>query len=476
MSVTLAAIIQIARRAAARLSVAFLAGIVATLALTAMLFAMQALPPIGILTHIRTAFANGALQERDWLPAYDRLGINQYNDCLLVQMFVFRHDAWADTVAPIVIFNDWPETLRADNGQQISECAIARSAAFSDTPLALYPAQSYYAYGRYIHAFRLPAYLLLEKFDVGVIRQFYRATAFGVLGMILITQMLLILWRIQQAGDSIRDGDHIIQAIFFIMLSMILMRFYGLAQYSPSLTHAPSDILIFVAIAVISVLNISRISVWMLCALCGIFGALVFALEFLHGALPLGLAALIACIAMKADRQSSARQIATTVFVSGSSFVVGACAGLLIKIMTLALTFGPQAVIGFFSQLDYRMRGGEGPLSDVPESLGQNLHLIFFEDYRISKAFLFATGLLLIVAFGIVLARATQALAVQALVLLLSVLVIVVWYSLFRNHTVIHAFFMVRLLVWPLIATAGMVIIALSACARSRSRSRLSDT
>ena len=172
------------RWVAAGLGAAFLAAVFATLALTALLYAMQSLPRAGIMVHIRSSFTNGTLQEHDWLLKNDRLGVNQYNDCLLIQMFVFRRAAWADTVAPIVVFNDWPVPLRVDNGKQLSECAIARSAAFSDTPFDLYPAQSYFPYGRYMHAYRLPAYLLLEQFDVGAIRRLYRMMAFGVLVMI----------------------------------------------------------------------------------------------------------------------------------------------------------------------------------------------------------------------------------------------------------------------------------------------------
>ena len=88
------------------------------------------------------------------------------------------------------------------------------------------------------------------------------------------------------------------------MLSLIFIRFYALDLFALSLVQAPSDILIFFAIAVMSLLNLTRTSSRMLCALCGIFGALVFALDFLHGALPLGLVALIGCGAMTADRHS----------------------------------------------------------------------------------------------------------------------------------------------------------------------------
>jgi hypothetical protein len=456
-----------ARRAAAGLGLACLAAVLATLALTALLYAMQALPRASIMAHIRSSFTNGALQEHDWLLKNDRLGVNQYSDCLLIQMFVFRRAAWADTVAPIVVFNDWPVPLWADNGKQLSECAIARSAAFSDTPFDLYPAQAYFPYGRYIHAYRLPAYLLLEQFDVGAIRRLYRMMAFGVLVMILVTQLLLTLWRAERAADHPRAGAHVLQGVFFVMLSLIFIRFYALDLFALSLVQAPSDILIFVAIAVMSLLNLTRTSSRMLCALCGIFGALVFALDFLHGALPLGLVALIGCGAMTADRHSSAGQIATAVFLAGSSFVVGAGVALLVKIVTLAVTFGLQAVTGFFVQLTYRMTGGGFPLSDLWRHLSENLEVIFFEDYRASRALLFGTGLCLIVAYGVALARATRASAVQAHVLLLSVLVIGIWYLVFRNHSVIHAGSMVRLLVWPLIATAGMVIIAISGVAHS---------
>jgi hypothetical protein len=456
-----------ARRAVVGLGTAFLAAVLATLALLALLYAMQALPRAGIMAHIRSSFTKGALQEHDWLLKNDRLGVDQYSDCMLIQMFFFPRDAWADTVAPTVVFNDWPVPLWAENGKQLSECAIAKSAAFSEVPLELFPVQSYFAYGRYIHASRLPAYLLLQKFDVDAIRRLYRMLAFSVLVMIVVIQLLLTLWRVERADDRSRAGDHVFQGIFFVMLSLILMRFYALEFFALSLVQAPADMLIFIAIAVLSLLNITRTSDRMLCGLCGIFGALVFAFEFLRGALPLGLAALISCVAMKAERQSSAGHIVTAVCLSGSSFVVGAGVALLVKIVTLAVTFGLQAVTGFFVQLTYRMTGEGFPLSDLWRHLSENLEVIFFEDYRASRALLFGTGLCLIVAYGVALARATRASAVQAHVLLLSVLVIGIWYLVFRNHSVIHAGSMVRLLVWPLIATAGMVIIAISGVAHS---------
>jgi hypothetical protein len=461
-----------ARWAAPKLGAAFLAAICATLVLTALLYAMQALPSASIMAHIRSSFTHGALQEHDWLLHNDRLGVNQYNDCLVIQMFGFRRDAWADTVAPTVVFNDWPVPLWADNGEPLSECAIARAAAFSEAPLALYPAQSYFAYSRYMHAFRLPAYLLLEQFEVGAIRRLYRMLAFGGLVMILGIHLLLMLWRTEKADNRPREGAHVMQGVFFVLLSLIFMRFYGLHLFAPSLTHAPSDILIFIAIAVMSLLNITSTSSRRLCVLCGIFGALVLALEFFHGALPLGLAALLGCVAMKAERQSSAGQIATAVCLAGASFVIGAGAALLVKLVTVAVTFGPQAVTGFFVQLNYRMTGGRFPLSDLWIRLSENLDVIFFEDLYFSRALLFITGILLLVSYGVALAWATRASAVQAHVLVLSVLVIGVWYLVFRNHSVIHAGIMVRLLVWPLIATAGMVIVAVSGVAHSRFQGR----
>src|SRR6266566_4649518 len=91
-----------ARRAVAGLVTAFLAAVCATLALLAVLYAMQALPRAGIMAHIRASFTKGALQEHDWLLKNDRLGVDQYSDCMLIQMFFFPRDAWADTVAPTV--------------------------------------------------------------------------------------------------------------------------------------------------------------------------------------------------------------------------------------------------------------------------------------------------------------------------------------------------------------------------------------
>ena len=464
--------LSLARRAAAGLGAACLAAVLATLVLTAMLYVMQLLPRAGITTHIRLSFTNGALQEYDWLLNNDHLGVNQYCDCLVIQMFFFRRAAWADTVGPTVVFNDRPVPLWADDGKPLSECTIARAAAFSEAPFALYPAQAYFAYSRYIHAFRLPAYLLLAMVDVGVIRHLYRWLAFGVLLLLLVLHLLGMLWWVESTDDRARVGAQVRQGVFFVTLALCFMRFYGLHLFAPSLTHAPSDILIFVAIAVVSLLNITRLSDRGLCILCGLFGAGAFAFDFLHGALPLGLAVLIGCVAMKAEQHSSAGQRAMAVFLAGSSFVVGAGAALLTKIVTVAVTFGPQAMTDFVAQLHYRMTGGGFPLLVLWRRLTESLEGIFFEDVYLSRVLLLGTGACLIIAYGIALACATRAAAVQAHGLVVSVLVIGLWYVVFRNHSVIHAGIMVRLLVWPLTATAGMIIVAVSGVAHSGFQSR----
>jgi hypothetical protein len=73
-----------ARRAAAGLGSACLAAVFATLALTALLYAMQSLPRASITAHIRSSFTHGALQEHDWLLKDDRLGVNQYAQFIAV--------------------------------------------------------------------------------------------------------------------------------------------------------------------------------------------------------------------------------------------------------------------------------------------------------------------------------------------------------------------------------------------------------
>jgi len=199
-----------ANRAARALGAAFLAGLLATLGLTALLYAMQWLPPEPIIGHIRSSFGNGSLQDHDWLCPNDRIGFDQWSDCIVMQMFLFRRDAWPDTVAPTVVFNDWPIRLSGDSGKLVNECEIARSAAFSAGPFDLYPAESYFRYSRYIHAFRLPAYFLLEKFDMRVIRRLYRVMVYGALLILLFTHVVLTIRRLRSLQNGRGEAAHLL--------------------------------------------------------------------------------------------------------------------------------------------------------------------------------------------------------------------------------------------------------------------------
>ncbi len=56
----------------------------------------------------------------------------------------------------------------------------------------------------------------------------------------------------------------------------------------------------------------------------------------------------------------------------------------------------------------------------------------------------------------------------EFLLLLASVAIIFLWFALFRQHTVLHASFMVRILVWPI--AAGFAVVALTALRANRVR------
>lgn len=437
---------------------ASMTGVVIVVLLTLAIFATEYLPAGATRANLQRSFENGALQDDDW-PGSDRIrGANQYNDCLLVMMTRLRDSKAASAVAPIVVFADYPVDLRT------SECAIARKTVFSEEPRQSFDQRVIFPYGRYVHAYRIPFNALITFLSIDVIRHLYRALAIAILAV----AALLHARRLARAIHAHRFRGAV-TAGAFVVVATALGAFSGLDLYAQSLTHGPSDILLFAAFAALSLGSARR--ALPLATTVAVLGSLAFAFDFLHGTIPMLLAIILGCTALRSFEMGERLRIRETVRIA-SIYLTSIAASLAAKLATLGAFSGMEGVRSFFMQLRFRMNGGDHSLTDIASSLNASIPNIAWDSHMFGTTALVAGFVCAIAALGMTMFGAVPASdRGAALMGSASIAVIFCWYAIFRNHSAEHAGFMVRLLAWPIALGPACLILAGAAWHETRLRS-----
>jgi len=414
-----------------------------------LLFLAELLPAEPIRLNLQHSYETGALQRADWLWQNQDIGFNQYNDCLLVMMERFRRDPWSSAVAPVVVFNDLPggPLLR----QPLTECEIARAAVQSPQPRRLFRPDRFFEYSRYVHAYRIPFILLISVVSVGVIRILYRVTVAGIL-------LFLFLRHVRRFCLSQISTERV-TAICFVVITLAFLLFSGLDIFSQSLTHGPSDMLLFASFGWLSLASGRRVL-----AQGGVTAALsslAFGFDFLHGTVPQMLAILIGCTALRSYAESS--PLAVSFFLKMVlAFAFGVAGAVLAKLLAASSIGGWATITDFGDQLLFRINGGEHSYRQVFSNLYWASSQIGFGHYW-PPVVAIACGIAgALFAFALLLNGSVQRRDRLALTAMLaSAMVPFGWYIIFKNHASIHGF-MVRLLAWPIGLCLTSLIVAVA--------------
>ncbi len=389
--------------------------------------------------HVAEAFASGALQDEDWLYGDTNIGRHQYNDCLILwQALDQRAPASQLAVSPLL---DLP---------QADESRCARLRRFAAGEIAGDPV----FYHRYLHAHTTAARVLLPILSVEQIRSLYH-TALTLLVLAGIALSLTALARRRAP-----------KALFWLIVFLVFSRWFGLESYGQSLGHGPADIvhlsfLLFLAAGAAGGGLSPRTAILS----SGLFGAVVMLFEFLTGGIPLGLAAVIGGLPFALSRTDGER-VTDSIGEAAIAFCAGAGACLLAKLGLALAVFGPGPLLDYAGQLGARMgllnhaeMAGVGPL-DFAKKLAKGVNGL-------------AAGMHVMAGFMLVLAVAAGGwgyariraagepdLRRSATALLLSNLAIAALLALLWQHTVVHAWFMVRTLTWTI--ASGFALFALA--------------
>jgi hypothetical protein len=379
---------------------------------------------------VAEAFATSALSTDLW--GNEVSGRHRFNDCLITALALEQRQPREKlTVSPVN-----PSEPLQDVCRDLRDGTGINHAAY---------------YHNYLHGHAVLLRYLLPHWSIGAIKEGYKA---GI-SLLLLAAIALCLARLFDASARREES------LIFLIVLLGFARFFGLEWFAQSLGHGPSDLVVlgFVALLTARAGAMSRRG-WVLSA--ALFGALTMIFEFLTGGLPLGASVVLGLgwFAL-AERERSP----TTVVLGLVAYGIGAAVPLLVKLALVASLFGSKAVSWMAMQGIFRM-GSELPPG--LEGVTATSQLLLNINVLAPGLPLFSAGLL-VLALALGLVAALRHPQPPFLLLLASILPIILWFLAFRQHTAIHAWFMARILVWPLIA--GFALFALAAMRAGRAAS-----
>lgn len=425
--------VRLAGRAIAR-------AVLAVLVLNGLFLLLIVLPlddPSTTRHRIRAAFETGDLGFDDFLLFDSRRGFFQYNDCNVLQMIANSNPSrLSGALSPIVYSanHDWTD-----------QCAVLHRVAAEGADLSGLIENHY---SRYWHGYRVGVAMALRAMELRTLRR-----VLG--GGVWLSLAAFLVLTVRAGGTTRRVG-------LAITLSAALL--WAVPYFDQGFTFGFGDAALIFGLAVLAAQPHLARHVDTIAPFAAIFGAVIAFFEMLTGQLPVAAAWLVAVIvAVRRDQAPSAATDVRVLSFALAAFGTGAVVTVVIK-QVLAFTLSdPGAGHAFFSHL--------AMYADVPEASGRRPGVLLPFIRLADAAYVLTYGsknagyvLVMLVTLlwmlGASLAWRDRRVTtnMDRVVLLVASLAPVVWVLLLPQHTVIHARFMVRILV----ASIALVPLAVS--------------
>jgi hypothetical protein len=307
-------------------------------------------------------------------------------------------------------------------------------------------------YDRYILGMRVLGRVLLSVTSLTSMRHILAGTSYALLGLI----GLAAFWRFASAR---RDAETRARAAGYLAIALTLASFYGVNFFDAMLNFGPLDDVQFVFILASLLWPLGGLRATGLAIYAGSYGSLIAIFEFFSGGIPLALALLPLLLALgyRGDRPSYLAKLVTL----WACFCVAVIAMFAIKkIYTMAFLGDSES---FIATLLHRTYGGLAETPDahysatfVAMTFYRASALVGLGSSRIGASLVFVSlAVIAIVTWRR--ARLPSDLLVPACWLALFALGL--WYAVFLNHAILHASFMARLLIVPIIAAAVLIAV-----------------
>ena len=388
------------------------------------------------------AFAQADLTDANYAHGNSIIGSHQYNDCLILGM-AFDQPAGLRqelSISPLI-----PGIARRDSAGNFPDydapCLALHKLVRGDGDVV-----STQYYHRYLHGQVVLTRLLLPSLGVAGIRVIYKS----LLSLLLLGGLSVALMRLTQKRSTVYVG--------FVITFVCFARLFGLGEFGQSLGHAPSDMLAVAYLLFACLSAETGPSTKTMLAAAAAFGALTMILELLTGGLPLGVAIIVGTSAMMLPRTASAQSAIKAMLSSLTAFLAAAITCVVCKLAASVAVFGSTVLYDYGRQLGTRMALRK--VDSLPTSPALFLKKLVGGLSSLAEySHVLVAGIILIaITAGIWGLRSVwrsspwSAGRTRATLLALSTLPIALWFPLFWQHTIQHAWFMDRILVWIIVA------------------------
>jgi hypothetical protein len=363
--------------------------------------------------------------------------VHQYNDCLILTTALLRSgEPLNDGLSPLMILKD-----RSDPSDTI--CGSLRDALADPGAVASQASR----YHRYLHGHRTVTALALGPLSLADLRVALKAACYGLL-------LFAATWAVLRWVTR-RPTEEVWRVVAWLVITAGFAALYGLEYFGQSLSHGMSDVVVFAFLALGATAPAPRA---MLIA-AALFGAFTAHFEYLTGGLPLGAAVLLAVTALDAGPDAAGPALWRLAVTRLAAYLSAFGVSFVLKLAASAALMGGQVLQDFGGGLAFRVgrvavRGGELGLRDLIDHLRWNVDQLTFGSEGLGYGLVAGAIGIGAAATVMLLGRYRRGLDTgRELLVLLSILVIPVWYIVFLNHTVAHAWFMVRLLTWVFVGS-----------------------
>jgi hypothetical protein len=322
-------------------------------------------------------------------------------------------------------------------------------------------------YDRYVLGMRVAGRILLSAMSVETMRRVLPATAYALLAIIALAALTL-LWRAN--GDTERT-----RGAGYLAIAACLALFYCVPYFDATLTFGPMDCVQYLFILISLICPLAEMRPGRLAFYGAGYGSLIAIFEILTGGITLALALLPLLLAL-GDRGERANYLARLITLWGC-FCVAVVATFAVKKLYAVVLLGDSD--NFIAALLHRTYGEFEGDASVSYSLASLLTAYYRGSALIGWGSSRFGALLVAASFAtiaLVWWRARGSLSAHLRWAgALSLVALAVWVVVFLNHSILHAFFMARFLVIPLIVAAVLAATALMA-PRERSQTSMTST
>ena len=417
--------------------------------------------------HVAAAFTNGDLDLPESRPLDSGMGVHQTNDCLIFDMA-----SRPATQMPLYLFA--ASATAQYNVTSAERCEYFRNWVLED-PTTPSGEGIYY---RYIHGYRLVAVVLLSLFSVVDARLIMKVSSYGVFIALCLFNAWALYRRVKASDRRQQSLGNVIAAsneLAYVGIGLSALLFFGLPYFGQSISHAPALVTLGVFLILWSrrdlrgELNLQRMTRMVI-----VFSLFTAYFEFLTGYVPV--ACVVLCLlAGISDRKTRFVEPLTIfgrlVAIEFAFMATLLAAFMLHLVFTAVFTSDPEVLSGFFAQLAFRMStqvsktsaAGDGTgvpgltLGDVIDRLlGQIPHIGVPDQFTGLTTLLIAFGLVLFGLGEVWFSNSDRDSKWRALVIASALVPLALWVIAFKNHTFVHARFMVRILVSVYMTAAVM--------------------